>query len=352
MSENPMKPTPPKNLSPLTPSPTPARGEGSSNKLRLGIIGCGAIARRHAEWLVADGRAEVRVCSDPHRAHAEALRRDYFPQAIVEEDERNAFDLHSELDAVIICSPTLRHHHQVCRALDHGLHVLCEKPLATTREQIVEIIERANHVGRLVSIAHQRRYMSPYATARRELTENAEFYGPLLQIHLFVCERWQQTITGTWRDDPAVGSGYFGDAGIHQIDVIHYLSDRRVKRLLATSAKRGSRVEIGTRVIAEMSGDVDLSAHFVGHAHHYREDIHFHGRDADLLLRTEELYRCRDNKIERITDLVPESNPDKAFIDAVLANRPTISPAEIALPIFDWTRGVLDSVKHGTWVEI
>ena len=323
-----------------------------TDPVKMAIIGCGAIARNHAQWLVADGRAEVKVCCDPHQAHAAALQRDFFPSATVETDEVNALDLHDDLEAVLICSPTLRHHHQVCLALDRGLHVLAEKPLATHREQIVEILERAKHVGRMVSIAHQRRYFSPYATAKRELTENAEFYGDLWQIHLFVCERWQQTIMNTWRDDPAVGSGYFGDAGIHQMDVIHFLGGRQAERLMAVSGKRGSNVEIATRVIAVLTGGVNFSANFVGHTHHYREDIHFHGCKGDLLLRTGELFRCRDNRIEPITDLVPESNPDRAFLDAIFTGGQTVSPPEIALPIFDWTAAVLKSAAMNEWVYL
>lgn len=319
--------------------------------IRLGIIGCGAIARRHAVSIVADSRAEVRVVCDPSLAQATALQQEFFPRATVETDDRNAFDLHAELDAVLICSPTLRHHHQACVALNHGLHVLCEKPLAMSRDEVTEICELAKHVDRIVSIAHQRRYYSPYATAKRELTERADFYGPLQQVHLFVCERWQQTIHGTWRDDPAVGAGYFGDAGIHQIDVIHFLSERRVERLLASSVKCGSQVEIITRVIAELSGGVGLSCHFVGNANHYREDIHFHCRDADLLLRTEELYRCRNNECERITELLPPNNPVQSFLDALQTGRPTVSPPEIALPIYDWTQAVLKSARSGSWVE-
>src|SRR6202043_1178425 len=96
-----------------------------------------------------------------------------------------------QLDGVIICSPTPRHHDQASLALERGLHVLCEKPLASDRTQIVDLIERQKRSGRVLSIAHQRRYMAPYATARRELTEHADFYGPVRQIHLFVCERWQ-----------------------------------------------------------------------------------------------------------------------------------------------------------------
>ena len=248
----------------------------------------------------------------------------------------------------MICSPTTRHHDQASLALERGLHVLCEKPLASDRAQILDLIERQKRSGRVLSIAHQRRYMAPYATARRELTERAAFYGPIRQIHLFVCERWLQTITGTWRDDPAVGAGYFGDAGIHQVDIIHFLTGLSAQRVFAVSDRRSSRVEIVTAVLAELAGGMRMAAHFVGDANHWREDIHLHGATGDLLLRGEpdfrvNVYRAQHNQVEQITDLEPESSPDANFVDAILGLRPTLTPPEIALPIYDWTQAVLAS---------
>ena len=160
------------------------------------------------------------------------------------------------LAAVVICSPTLAHYEQVCAAFDHGLDVLCEKPLAAGRAQIVDLIDRQKEQGRILSISYQRRYKSAYLTARRELTERADWYGPLKQVHIFVCERWQQTIAGTWRDDPNIGAGYFGDAGSHQIDVTYFITGQQAESVLATSDKRGSRVEIVTQVMARLSGGV------------------------------------------------------------------------------------------------
>jgi predicted dehydrogenase len=309
--------------------------------------------------LADDGRAEIAVCCDPHRESAAALRDSLAPGAGVETDERVAFDQY-QLDGAVICSPTTRHHDQASLALERGIHVLCEKPIASDRPQILDLIERQKRSGRVLSVAHQRRYMSTYATARRELTERAGFYGPLRQIHVFVCERWMQTIAGTWRDDPAVGAGYFGDAGIHQIDIIHFLTGRTAERVFAVSDRRSSRVEIVTAVLADLSGGVRLVAHFVGDANHWREDIHFHCDHGDLLLRNEadprlrdgHIYRTQENKIERITDMEPDSSPDANFVDAMLGLRPTLSPPEIALPIYDWTQAVLASAREGRWMQV
>ncbi len=250
------------------------------------------------------------------------------------------------------CSPTPLHYQQVYTAFDHGLDVLSEKPLCAGREQIVDLVERHRQQGRVLSISYQRRYKSIYLTAKRELTENSAYYGPLQQVHIFVCERWQQGITGTWRDDPDVGAGYFGDAGSHQVDIVHYLTGRQVESLFAASDKRGSRVEIVTQVIARLTGGAGLSAHFVGNANHWREDIHFHCQGADLLVRGEQLFRAKDNRVELIADLLPDGSPDSAFLDAMQSRQPTISPAEAALPLYDWTAAVLESAREGRWITL
>ena len=155
--------------------------------------------------------------------------------------------------------------------------MLCEKPLAVSREQILDLVRQQRETGLVLSIAHQRRYWSFYATAQQELATNAAFYGPIQQIHVFNCERWAQGIAGSWRDDPAQNAGYFGDAGIHQIDVVFFITGQRAERLFAVSNRRDKHVEIVTSVFAELSEGTGLVAHNVGDANHYREDIHFHG---------------------------------------------------------------------------
>ncbi|HET6880932.1 MAG TPA: Gfo/Idh/MocA family oxidoreductase [Pirellulales bacterium] len=320
-------------------------------RVNVAFIGCGVVGRRHAECFRGDRRVEVAVCSDPSREAAARLRNEFFPQAEIETDASRAIAGHGAR-AAVICSPTTVHYEQCCQAFEAGLDVLCEKPLADRREQIVDLIGRAVQTGRLLLVGYQRRYKAPYVTARREFTERAEWYGPLRQVHLYVCERWQQTIHGTWRDDPRVGAGYFGDAGSHQIDVVNFITGERPTRVFALSERRGSQVEITTQAMSQLTSGAGLFAHFVGDANHWREDIHFHCRDGDLLLRSEKIYRAKENRVEEIFDLAPDGSPDAAFIDAILDGKPIVSGPEIALPMYDWTEAVLRSNRERAWVSV
>lgn len=318
---------------------------------RIGLVGCGLIARRHAAWLRQDGRVDWRFVCDPRPGAAAAFRDEFAPAAVVETDFTAALDRHP-LDGVILCSPNEAHYRQTCAALDRGLHVLCEKPLALSHEEIEDVIARTAAALRIVSVAHQRRYFGAYRTARRELNERAEMYGPLQSVHIFLSENWSQNIVGTWRDDPTQNFGYFGDAGIHEVDVVNFVSGLRARRLYAVSDRRGRRVEIVTRVLVDWSSGVDGVANFVGDAHQLREDIHFHCRDADLLIRDWKVLRVRDGKCEPIADPLPDGDPATAWLDAIDAGRPTVSPPEVARPIFAWNTAVMESLRSGGWVDV
>lgn len=318
---------------------------------RIGILGCGAIARRHVKELAAVPGAQIAICCDKSLDAARRLRTEFQLTQAETHDEDGLFSA-ATLDAVLICSPTTDHYRQAARALAQGLHVLCEKPLALERKHILDLTQRSRDSKRVLCVAFQRRYEPVFLTARRELTERRDIYGPIREVHLHVCERWQQSIRGTWRDDPAVGAGYFGDAGSHQIDACSFISQLRVESVLAWSDCRDSRVEIVTRALARLSGGAGLTAHFVGDANHWREDLHFFCERADLLIRNGQVLRCCDNRVEPIQPLAAGSTPAAAFVSAIRQGEPTNSPPECALAVFDWTMAVLRSKTTGAWTSL
>jgi predicted dehydrogenase len=308
----------------------------------LALIGCGQIGRLHAERIRADGRGRIVAVTDPHRESAERLRRELAPEATVFETLPDLFG-HAAIDAAVVCSPTNLHFEQASLLLERGVPTLCEKPLADTRERIMALIERAQS-GPLLSLAYQRRYWSTFRTLRREVQSGR--WGRVRSVTTHSSERWQQTIAGTWRDDPAFNpGGFIGDAGSHKIDMVFFVTGLAPVEVFAHNDQRGSRVPIVTTVSGRLTNGVALSMNFVGDAQHWREDFCIHCEQADLSIHDGRLWIARDNRVEPLTDLEPESNPNTAFLNCLLDGAVNQAPPECALAVWDFTQAVLTSAR-------
>ncbi len=318
--------------------------------LRFAIIGCGRMGRLHIERLHADGRGKAVALYDTSAAVAEDLRRDLVPNAAVHTsfEELLASD---GIDAAVICTPTPDHFEQTMSCRGRGWHVLCEKPLADTRERIVQLTEAEQSGGPALSVAYQRRYWQMYRTLRREVRSGE--WGPIRAVVSQNGERWQQTIHGTWRDDPAVNvGGFVGDAGSHKIDAVFYVTGLMPTRVYAESQPCGSRVEIISFVNARLDGDVPLNMSFIGNSESFIEDLHIHCEHANLMLRSGRLWVGQDNEVREITDLEPDSDPDAGFLDYVLGSTGNEAPTACALPVFDMTQAILESSQTGRLIQL
>jgi predicted dehydrogenase len=320
------------------------------SSIQLALIGCGQIGRLHAERIAADGRAKIAAFCDPLPANARRLQAEFAPEAVVFSDVDELLARRG-VDAVVICTPTHQHFDQTRQCRAAGLHVLCEKPLADSRAKIVQLIEETQAGGPRLAVAYQRRGWPVYRTLRREV--QSARHGPVRSVTAHVAERWQQTIAGTWRNDPAFNpGGYLGDAGSHKIDMVFYVTGLSPKEVFAHSEKRGMNVEIVTTLSARLENNVALGMSFIGDSQHFREDFQVHCEEADLLYRDGLLWIARKNNVERFTDLEPETNPNAAFIDLLTGSAPNAAPAAVALPVWDFTQAVLESARSGQLVRL
>lgn len=325
------------------------RGMGDP-AIRVAIVGCGQIGRLHAERIVADGRAAIVALCDPLPANASRMQTEYAPGARLFSDAGN-LATSGLLDAVVICTPTNQHFEQVRMFRERGIPVLCEKPLADSRPRIVQLIDEVQSGGPALSIAYQRRCWGAVRTLRREVQSGK--YGPVRSLTVHADERWQQTIAGTWRDDPAFNpGGFIGDAGSHKIDMVFFVAGLAPREVFAHSDKRGSRVEIVTTLSARLENGAALGMNFIGDAQHFREDFQVHCAEADLVFRDDALFIARNNRIERVTELEPDSNPNAAFLDYLTGKAANFAPASAALPVWDFTQAVLESARTGGVVRM
>jgi myo-inositol 2-dehydrogenase/D-chiro-inositol 1-dehydrogenase len=197
--------------------------------MRIGLIGTGRIGTFHAATIKAlDGVDTVLVAdADPARAHE--LARTAGLQAVPEVDA-----LYVEgVDGVVVTAATSAHAALVHQALDHGVPVFCEKPVALDVDGTRDVVAHAGSSGVPVQVGFQRRFDLGYRAARQAL-EN----GDLGWLHTV------RAVTGDATPPPAAylptSGGLFRDCSIHDFDILRWLTGREVVTVSAWGANRGA----------------------------------------------------------------------------------------------------------------
>ena len=191
---------------------------------RLALIGLGAMGRNHLRVLgELEGAELVAVCDQDPAALSQATQK-YGATAYRSWTE--LFERES-LDAAIIAVPTRFHLEAGLAALDRGLHVLIEKPIAATLEEGQALIERAAGARRVLAVGHIERF-NP---AVRELQSRIEAgdLGRVFQVHA----RRQGPFPARIRD-----VGVVIDLATHDLDVMCNLVGSDVTRVYAETEQR------------------------------------------------------------------------------------------------------------------
>lgn len=150
-------------------------------------------------------------------ARADAARR-AFPGVQIEATPDGVFERAGEHDLVVIASPNDTHVELATRAIDLGLAVVVDKPLAPTAAEAASLVERAERTGTPLTVFHNRRFDSDQLTLRRLI--EAGTLGEVLRYESRF-ERWRpQSRAGSWRQNspPERGGGLLLDLGTHLVD--------------------------------------------------------------------------------------------------------------------------------------
>ncbi|MCU0962865.1 MAG: Gfo/Idh/MocA family oxidoreductase, partial [Pirellulaceae bacterium] len=122
------------------------------DKLGAGIIGCGAVAQEYVKAFQKDERSEVRALVSRNPANAQRYRDMYNLQCAIETDAEKMLR-RKDVDIVVVCTPHDTHTQYVVAAAQAGKHVIIEKPVALTMDDVRRQLEavRRNGVKTIVS---------------------------------------------------------------------------------------------------------------------------------------------------------------------------------------------------------
>ena len=260
----------------------------SERKLRVGIIGMGQwVAGEHIPNLRATGRAEVVSAArrNPERL-ALAQRELNIPEVYTDWREMLT---RANLDAVVVGTPHNLHVEPTLAALERGLHVLLEKPLATSVADAQTILQAVKSSDRVVAMGVNRRGVPSWQTAHqtiatgqigrlRQITavmmadlrifrEEMPFAQPVLQWlesseidRVFLSDIPKP---GSWRNDPRqMGGDMFADVGSHLVDVMLWMAGAPAVEVFSYAPKDRPQGAAVLTVQALLANDVILSITF------------------------------------------------------------------------------------------
>ena len=137
---------------------------------RLGFLGVGWIGRNRMEALAADGLAQVAAVADP-QAEALAAAAEVAPGAARAESLEEL--LEQDLDGIVIATPSAFHAAQAVAALERGLAVFCQKPLARDAEETRRVLAAARTADRLLAVDLSYRHVEALRAAREQVAGGA-----------------------------------------------------------------------------------------------------------------------------------------------------------------------------------
>jgi len=251
--------------------------------LTIGIVGTGGIARAHIDGYQRFGEeCEIVALCDPAPGRAEALRAELgLDGARVYTDAAEMLAAEQRLDLVSVATPPSTHAALSIQALEAGVDVLVEKPMAPSLEECDAMIAAAKDNGRLLSVVAQNRFRDDIATLKEVL--DSGLAGPV--THAQVSSAWWRGTEyydlwwrGTWERE---GGGCTLNHAIHHLDMTLWMlgSPKAVTSVLTNAAHENAEVEdLSVSVLQYDRALAEVTASVVSHGE--EQAIVVQGRDA------------------------------------------------------------------------
>ncbi|NGP45615.1 Gfo/Idh/MocA family oxidoreductase [Bacillaceae bacterium SIJ1] len=220
-----------------------------SNPKKVVIVGAGVISASHARAITAHQEAKLVAICDIEQEKAEKLAYEFKVEKTYTDYEE--MFAQEAIDIVSVCVPSGLHAEVTIAAAQHGIHVLCEKPLDITSEKMSKMIDacKANNVK--LGAVYQRRTLDAAIKTRKAIQEGK--LGKLVlgdaYLKYYRSPEYYQSAgwRGTWEID---GGGALMNQGIHGIDLIQWMVGE-VESVFAYTAPLVRHIEVeDTAVIA------------------------------------------------------------------------------------------------------
>ena len=327
-----------------------------ADRIALGFIGTGGNARGHIAQMSKMEEVEIRAFADPSERSLElALQR--IGQPVPTFADYKEMIAQADLDAVVISTPHTLHYEQVMFALEHGLHVEVEKPMACTSTHARALVAKQQETGCVLCIGYQRHFQPSFRWVRDQIA--AGRIGNVTFLQCYQGQNWLRGHENEWRLDPALGGGgQLNDSGSHLVDIILWITGLKATSAFAYIDPRGSRVDINSAISVQFAGGAIGNISIVGDqvANKIWEDMTIAGDRGVIWMRQGgQVWIATEDALDsqEVTDFGPPiGGKDKNFIDAILGKAEVQVPPICGLRVIELTEAVWRSAERGVPVAV
>jgi predicted dehydrogenase/NADPH:quinone reductase-like Zn-dependent oxidoreductase len=355
------------SLTPVAFERTAHRSRGES-PLRLGLLGCGEIGAQNARAIAAAPNADLVASFDPN----ERLARDVADRFGGEVCSSPDALLETQLDAVFIATPHYLHAPLALQAIDQGLHVLVEKPLARDTLEAAEMVAAARAGGVLLSVCFPYRYETHIQAARRLVREGAlgEVKGSFISYGSdkppsYWFGGYSNRSFGAWRSSrEQAGGGVLIMNLCHYLDLVRYVGDLEAESISASIEHPSGRDAVEESIAAAVTyanggiGSLFGSSALRGAAF---SELRLWGDSGQVTLEPDaKLYTLRavggatTSRWQPLPELGPEDVRAmyvERFVDSVRRGRPPDISGEDGLSVQALMDAAYRSAKNGAAVR-
>ncbi|MCJ7842343.1 Gfo/Idh/MocA family oxidoreductase [Lederbergia sp. NSJ-179] len=316
------------------------------DKIRVGMIGTGGISNLHGDHLAELDYVELVAVTDPSAKNREKFITKYqLDEAKEFVDHRDMLDT-IPLDAVIICSPHTLHFEQAMDVMNHGCHVLIEKPMACSKKEAEQLIETAEKLGRVLQVSYQRHF-EPEFMYIREAIANGKI-GKLTSVTASLYQQWGHGPNHVWRKNPALsGGGMLMDSGSHICDVLLWATGLSPIEVTTQMEKHGSTVELDSFTAIRFENNVIAGLNIVGYAPIWHETYAFCGDKGGIFYDNGNVTLHRLGEEPIIPELPKKTtDQDKSFFDAILGKHEVKVPGHFAKEVVNLTEMIYEAAGY------
>ncbi|MDB5057726.1 MAG: putative oxidoreductase [Chloroflexi bacterium] len=194
--------------------------------VRIGLIGAGTVGGWHLTSYQRAGATIVAV-ADPNEQLGRGRAAEYGSTFYQDYREMLAAE---QLDAVSVCTPPHLHREHALTCMDHGLHVLCEKPFAASMEDARAMVAAAEQSDRVLQVGFVHRFYEPAQRARQYGADGT--LGTLISFHNRFAVNNRQNDRDWVLDPRRAGGGTYMDTAMHSVDLFRFV----IGEIVAVSA--------------------------------------------------------------------------------------------------------------------